>query len=49
MQPTVTVDADANHLFMAATTGQLSEYATLPRVFVPGFLEDATRWLLAVR
>ena len=49
VQPTVTVYADANHLFMAAGTGQPSEYATLPKVFVPGFLEDATRWLLAVR
>ena len=49
VQPTVILYADANHLFMAASTGQPSEYATLPKVFVPGFLEDATRWLLAAR
>ena len=49
IQPTVTLYSDANHLFMAATSGQPSEYASLPKVFVPGFLDDATRWLLAVR
>ena len=49
IQPAVTLYSDANHLFMAATTGQPSEYAALPKVFVSGFLDDATRWLLAVR
>lgn len=48
-KPTVTLYGDANHLFQVATTGQPSEYATLPKAFVPGFLDDATRWLLAVR
>jgi pimeloyl-ACP methyl ester carboxylesterase len=49
VQPTVLLYPDANHLFMTAITGQPSEYASLPKAFVPGFLDDATRWLLAVR
>lgn len=37
---TVTVYPEANHLFMRAVTGQLTEYATLPKTFLPALLED---------
>jgi hypothetical protein len=37
---------DANHLFITAVTGQASEYSTLPKTFVPGFLEDVTAWIV---
>jgi pimeloyl-ACP methyl ester carboxylesterase len=37
---TIKVYPDANHLFIKANTGQVSEYATLPKVFVPEFLDD---------
>jgi uncharacterized protein len=47
VRPDVIVDPDANHLFMAAKTGHPAEYATLPKAFVPGFLDDVTRWLAA--
>jgi hypothetical protein len=46
--PTVVLYADANHLFIAAKTGQPSEYASLPKAFVPGFLDDVTRWVSAL-
>jgi hypothetical protein len=36
---------DANHLFMAARTGHPAEYASLPKAFVPAFLDDITRWI----
>jgi len=36
----------ANHLFQEATTGSPSEYAKLPKEFVPGFLELMTDWML---
>ena len=36
----------ANHLFQAATTGSPSEYATLEKAFVPGFLEMIADWIL---
>ncbi len=36
----------ANHLFQEATTGSPSEYAKLPKKFVPGFLELMTNWML---
>ena len=36
----------ANHLFQEATTGSPSEYAKLPKKFVPGFLELMTDWML---
>lgn len=36
----------ANHLFQAATTGSPSEYASLDRAFVPGFLELIADWIL---
>lgn len=43
---TVVVFPTANHLFQDAVTGAVSEYATLPTEFVPGFLEAITDWLL---
>jgi fermentation-respiration switch protein FrsA (DUF1100 family) len=44
---TVKVYPEANHLFIHANTGQASEYASLPKVFVPGFLDDVSTWILA--
>ncbi len=35
----------ANHFFQEATTGSPSEYAKLPKKFVPGFLELMTDWM----
>jgi pimeloyl-ACP methyl ester carboxylesterase len=46
---TIKVYPEANHLFIAAKTGQASEYAMLPKVFVPGFLTDVSNWILAMR
>ena len=42
---TVQVYPDANHLFQQALTGQLAEYATLPKVFVPPLLNDIATWI----
>lgn len=36
----------ANHLFQTANTGSPSEYADLPKEFVPGFLDFITSWIL---
>lgn len=36
----------ANHLFQSAITGNPSEYASLPKEFVPGFLDTITNWIL---
>jgi len=36
----------ANHLFITATTGSPTEYATLPKEFVPEFLPLITDWIL---
>jgi hypothetical protein len=36
----------ANHLFLTAKTGSPSEYGTLKKEFVPGFLETMTEWIL---
>jgi pimeloyl-ACP methyl ester carboxylesterase len=35
----------ANHLFQTATTGSPSEYGTLGKEFVPGFLELMSDWI----
>ncbi|MDD5361733.1 MAG: alpha/beta fold hydrolase [Ignavibacteria bacterium] len=35
----------ANHLFQESTTGSPSEYGTLPKEFVSGFLDYITNWL----
>jgi uncharacterized protein len=36
----------ANHLFQSATNGSPNEYAKLPKEFVPGFLDEITKWVL---
>lgn len=43
---TVRVLPRANHLFITATTGSPTEYATLEKVFVPEFLPLITEWIL---
>jgi hypothetical protein len=35
----------ANHLYQQANTGSVSEYATLKKEFVPGFLDLLTTWI----
>jgi pimeloyl-ACP methyl ester carboxylesterase len=37
----------ANHLFQRARTGQVDEYATLEKAFVPGLVADIAQWVLA--
>ncbi|MCZ6918771.1 MAG: alpha/beta fold hydrolase [Gemmatimonadetes bacterium] len=44
---TIEVLPGANHLFITATTGSPTEYATLPKEFVPELLPTITEWLLA--
>ena len=44
---TVKTFPGANHLFQLAKTGSSAEYATLPKEFVPGFLDTITEWILA--
>ena len=44
---TIEVIPGANHLFQAAVTGSPSEYATLDKAFIPGFLEKISDWILA--
>lgn len=39
------VDEIVNHLFMQAVTGQLAEYATLPKTFVSPLLDDLAGWI----
>jgi uncharacterized protein len=36
----------ANHLFLSAKTGSPSEYASLKKEFVPGFLDTMSDWIL---
>jgi pimeloyl-ACP methyl ester carboxylesterase len=43
---TVEVVAGANHLFQSATTGTPTEYATLPKEFIPGFADLVSGWIL---
>ncbi len=43
---TIEVIPGANHLFQEAVTGSPSEYATLKKEFVPGFLELMANWIL---
>jgi len=45
---TVRVYPEANHLFQQAITGQLAEYATLPKVFVPSLLDDIAGWIVGM-
>ena len=44
---TVRTFANANHLFQSAKTGSPSEYADLPKEFVPGFLDEISNWITA--
>ncbi|MDX1393304.1 MAG: alpha/beta fold hydrolase [Gemmatimonadota bacterium] len=46
--PDVTIETlpGANHLFQTATTGSPAEYATLPKEFVPGFLDLISSWIV---
>lgn len=41
----IKVIAGANHLFQAAKTGGVREYAQLPHTFSPEFLDTVTAWL----
>ena len=45
---TVKIYPEANHLFIKAVTGQVSEYPALEKVFVPGFLDDLANWVRSV-
>jgi pimeloyl-ACP methyl ester carboxylesterase len=40
--------AKANHLFQESVTGMPQEYATLEKVFAPGFIQSLNNWLLEV-
>jgi len=39
---------DANHLFQPANSGFVTEYPTLPKEFVNGFLESISDWIIAL-
>lgn len=42
----VTVFPEANHSFWPSRTGLRDEYARIPHVYVPGFLETISDWIL---
>ena len=42
---TTVVLPEANHLFVAAQTGSMTEYATMDKDFVPEFLPTISDWL----
>jgi pimeloyl-ACP methyl ester carboxylesterase len=42
----VIIIPNANHLFQEAKTGSPSEYGTLKKEFVPGFLDAVSGWIL---
>ena len=42
---TAVVVPAANHFFVRARTGSMSEYATLPKEFAPEVLESISNWL----
>jgi pimeloyl-ACP methyl ester carboxylesterase len=42
---TIAVVDGANHLFQAAKSGQVSEYPTLDKAFVPGLLDQIASWV----
>lgn len=46
---TIRVLPGANHLFQPAKTGSPSEYATLPKEFVPGFLETIAGFVVGAK
>jgi hypothetical protein len=41
----IVVMPGANHLYQQANTGSVSEYATLKKEFLPGFLDLLTTWI----
>ena len=41
----IVVLPSANHLYQEANTGSASEYATLKKEFVPGFLDLLASWI----
>lgn len=43
----VHVIENANHLFQEAETGEVSEYSTLDKEFIDGFLSTLSEWILA--
>lgn len=43
---TIEIVPKANHLFQETETGAFSEYAELPKEFVPGFLDLISDWLV---
>jgi pimeloyl-ACP methyl ester carboxylesterase len=43
---TLKIIPEANHLFQQAKTGSPSEYASLAKAFVPGFLDTISSWIL---
>jgi len=45
---TVKVYPEANHLFIKANTGEVSEYPALEKVFVPAVLDDLVTWVKSV-
>jgi uncharacterized protein len=45
---TIAVLDGANHLFQSARTGQPTEYPTLEKAFVPGFLEQISAWVARI-
>lgn len=42
----IVVMPKANHMFQSAVTGSPKEYSSLPKEFVPGFLDTMTNWIL---
>src|SRR4030095_8105409 len=42
----IVIFTNANHLFQSAYTGSPNEYGSLPKEFVPGFLETVSEWIL---
>lgn len=44
---TIRVLPGGNHLFQQAKTGSPSEYSSLEKAFMPGFLETLSEWILA--
>ena len=42
----IVVIPKANHLFQSAIAGSPKEYSTLPKEFVPGFLDTMAGWIL---
>lgn len=38
--------SEANHYFQKAKTGPREEYATLDKLFVKGFIDTVSKWIL---